>query len=495
MPRHLILQILGNNDIQFKGKEGVEEFKACHTLEDIQQQSAWILEDIADNPSLIDFPLIRQVQQSQPEDTEYIFAPILTQQVEWIQARLAIGEGWNKIITSDGIWWKEALMGWCDRTAITCHPLILEISPDCTDGAADWDGMAAAIDTLLNDRVVKDGSQLAVRPDPKGDLTIPVDRIMVQHNSGTPALSSALYLWGIEQKLESKSVDFIYISVQESTIHPHSGDHWQWRLKLPQVRQLIDLQDFSGALELLRGYPDQTLLDQLRVLDQALSFNIAAVDSSLAPRDNIIERIAIALWSESAFRQRRHWMHWFLRLAGALELALLCLVELQSNGAFEWQRDRDRLSLFHLSTHTKATASIQKIVENLLSQGTYTFTLKDKDDKKRPITWSVDTVSKSADWDNFQRFYYGNGWNLDGRGYSFLHLRNDLYHALMGDRIDSVLDTVTDALGAVDHPDHPVHLAVGQLRYIIGLAHLQQAVNQRVQHYRNQAADVKRRLL
>ena len=48
-------------------------------------------------------------------------------------------------------------------------------------------------------------------------------------------------------------------------------------------------------------------------------------------------------------------------------------------------------------------------------------------------------------------------------------------------RIDSVLDTVTDALGAVDHPDHPVHLAVGQLRYIIGLAHLQQAVNQRVQ--------------
>lgn len=494
MPRHLILQILGNNDIQFKGKEGVEELRACHTLDDIRYQFTDIEQDIAENPSLVNFPLIQRVQQDQPEGTEYIFAPILTQQEAWLQDRLRLGEDWNTIIASDGIWWQTVLLNWCSRHGITCHPLVLEIAPSCTDGAADWNGMAEAIDDLLNQRVVSHGTQRVLRPDPAGGEDIPFDHITVQHNSGTPALSSALYLWGLEQKLAGRAVDFIYISVQESAVHPHGGEHWRWRLKLPQVQQLLDLQDFSGALGLLQGYPDSALLDQLRVLDQAVSFNIAALDARLTPDPNIIERMAIALWSEYGFRQRRHWMHWFLRVAGAMELALMCLVKRQGNGQFEWRRMDDRLLLFHLPSNTGVTKPIQDVVEKLLSNGAYTFTHRPRVGKAKTITWTVDKIDPSPQWQDFQRFYYNYGWNINGKNYSFLHLRNNLYHSLMGDPIDSRLDAVTDALRSVDHPDHPAHGAVGQLRYIIQLADLKTAVNERVQHYRDQAADVKRTL-
>lgn len=481
MPRHLILQILGNNDIQFKGKEGVEELRACYTLDDIQYQFTDIEQDVSENPSLIHFPLIQRVQQDQPEGTEYIFAPILTQQEAWLQNRLRLGEDWNTIIASDGIWWKTVLLNWCSRHGITCYPLVLEVEPSCTDGAADWNGMAEAIDDLLNQRVVSHGTQRMLRLNLDGGEVIPFDHITVQHNSGTPALSSALYLWGLEQKLAGRAVDFIYISVQESAVHPHGGEHWRWRLKVPQVQQLLDLQDFSGALGLLQGYPDSALLDQIGVLDQAVSFNIAALDNRLTPDQNIIERIAIALWSEYSFRQRRHWMHWFLRVAGAMELALKCLVKRQSNGQFEWRRMNDRLLLFHIPTNLEVRTPIKQVVENLLSQGTDT-------------NWTVDKIDPSPQWQDFQRFYYGNRWEINGQNYSFLHLRNNLYHSLIGDPIDSRLDAVTDALRSVDHPDHPAHEAVGQLRYIIQLAGLKTAVNERVQHYRDQAADVKRTL-
>jgi hypothetical protein len=491
MPRHLVLQILGNNDIQFKGKEGVEELRACHNLDDIEEQFIYIEQELSENPELVKFPLIEQVYKTQPEGVEYIFVPILTQQEDWFKEKLKCGEDSSAIITSDGIWWKTVLLDWCSRHGIICHPLILRVSPSHTDGAADWNGMAEVIDTLLNQQVSKKSNQLVFHVENK---TISIDHITVQHNSGTPALSSALYLWGLEQKLAGWAVDFIYISVQASTIHPHGGEHWRWRLKVPQVQQLLSLQDFSGALGLLQGYPDSALLDQLGVLDRAVSFNIAALDARLTPDQNIIERMAIALWSEYSFRQRRHWMHWFLRVAGAIELALMCLVKRQGNGQFEWRRMDDRLLLFHLPTNTGVTKSIQVVVEKLLSNGAYTFTHRPQFGEARTITWTVDQANNSPQWQDFQRFYYGNRWNINGKNYSFLHLRNNLYHSLMGDPIDSRLDAVTDTLRSVDHPDHPAHEAVGQLRYIIQLADLKTAVNERVQHYRNQAADVQRKL-
>ncbi len=46
-----------------------------------------------------------------------------------------------------------------------------------------------------------------------------------------------------------------------------------------------------------------------------------------------------AVWSEKAFRERGQWMQWYLRIAGAFELAIACLVEYQGGNNYRWERD------------------------------------------------------------------------------------------------------------------------------------------------------------
>ena len=95
------------------------------------------------------------------------------------------------------------------------------------------------------------------------------------------------------------------------------------------------MQDFSGAAQSLKEAPEEygylkDIKQELEFLDKAVSFNITDIaeeivkkiyeeqnKQALDAKDSIIERVSIALWSERAFRQRSHWMHWYLRMAGA----------------------------------------------------------------------------------------------------------------------------------------------------------------------------------
>jgi hypothetical protein len=327
--------------------------------------------------------------------------------------------------------------------------------------------------------------------EPTPEQTIEIDKIIVQHSSGTPALSSALYLWGIEQKLAKREIDFIYISRQESISYRHSGSHWQWRLKVPQIKQLLAIQDFAGAHELLAEHPNITLQETCQKLDRAVSFNIAGniADQNLVltPSDEVIERISIALWSEKAFRERGQWMHWYLRVAGAFELALHCLIKQQGTGAYQWQKKDEKTVLEYTDASTgtqeplNPNIGIKKIVCDLLSNGSI------KCGKNYNLVKITD-----LNWEEFKGFYCNSKWQLSEQVYkSFIYLRNDLYHSLNGDNIDKLLDAQTTALGSVNQPAHPSEVAIKQLRYILQLAGLSSPVQQRMQHYENMVEAIK----
>ena len=242
---------------------------------------------------------------------------------------------WNKTIASDGFWWKEVLTAWCEQQEIQLFPIHLNIDPNMEHGVADWEGMATLFKKQLANLIQFEEDSIQFHPE-QGQPT-PIDEIIIQHSTGTPATSSALYLWGIEQKLAGKDVDFIYISRQNTNFH--SGEQWQWRFKVPQIQQLFDIQDFSGALQLLSDYPDGDFKENIKNLDRAISFNLTDLpDIDNTPKGQVIERIAIALWSERAFRERGQWMHWYLRVAGAFELAIKCLVQVQAPEVYSWKK-------------------------------------------------------------------------------------------------------------------------------------------------------------
>jgi hypothetical protein len=490
MENYLILQILGSSDVWADSEEGIKKLKNCYTFEDIQEAAKWNNEELINELERVDFPLIRQVRDSQPIDVKLHYGIILTNQVSWIKNKDIQGELWNDIITSDGYWWKDILSHWCKEHEINYYLIHLDISSDVDKGAADWEGMAKSVDTLLNGLFKFKQNSWIFKPASLPE--IPIDKIIVQHSSGTPALSGALYLWGIEQKLVNpETIEFVYISKQDSISYPHSGKHWQWRLKVPQIKQLLAIQDFAGAHELLTAHLDTNLQETCKLLDRAVSFNIAGntadPNSVLATSDEVIERISIALWSERAFREREQWMHWYLRVAGAFELALHCLVKQQGSGAYQWQKKGDKTVLEYTDSSTgtreplNPNMGIKKIVCELLSNGSIRY----------GKVYNVTEVTDSR-WNKFKEFYCDNKWELDEQNCtSFIYLRNDLYHSLLGDSIDKILDAKTAKLGTVNHPKHPSEVAVEQLRYIIQLAGLSSQVQQRVQHYEKMVEDIK----
>lgn len=468
----LILQVLGNSDIQVFGTQGCVRLQQVDSLESIQQEVKWLEDELIeqDNLDKVKLPLVEKLR-SQTSDVDTIFAFILTNQVKWMEEQDS-DEGWRKYVALDGIWWKNILKYWCQKQNIMHYPIILDIGPEFIDGAAHWEGMAKLLYSELRKYFLIENNLISFQPEKSDKISI--DKIIVQHSSGTPALSSALYLWGIEKKLAFREkIEFVYIPEDKLEVHRHFGENWQWRLKDPQIRELLKIQDFSGAFQLLddKHQNYNQLKEQLEFLDKSVSLNL---DGRLQGRESVIERLSIAVWSEKAFRDRRQWLHWYLRVAGALELALLLLVEKQGNDDYKWEQQKlifkEDGKLFDLDI------TINNMVQELLTKGSYSLKRKEE----LVIKFIVNKIDDNK-WGDFKRFYC-NSWLKTDPEKGFITFRNRLYHNLIGDTIDELLD--------LDIDNHPAQIAVDYLGYIIRLAGLETEVETRVNVYCHQVMEM-----
>ena len=488
----LFLQILGNNDVVVDAHPGTERLRG-YTIEEVQENAQINEEELREDLERVDFPLIRQIQNQiqNQQKQELHFGIILTNQLNWLEQQDMPDYDWSEFISSDGFWWENVLTAWCEQQDINLFPIHLPISTEIQGGVADWEGMARLLKEKLANLIEFENNLIQFHPDP--GQHIPIDEIIIQHSSGTPATSSALYLWGIEQKLAGKKVDFVYISRQDTLPNFHSGQQWQWRFKIPQIQQLFDIQDFSGAHELLSNHPDNNLKTQVRYLDRAVSFNLQLADIDDTPKGQVIERIAIALWSERAFRERGQWMHWYLRVAGAFELAVKCLVQIQAPDRYYWAEDEENNTKKELRYHlnngedTLFMLPIRKTVLHLVSNGY-------ADDRANYVTYRLPQRINSQNWRRFKNFYCFEGWRLSNNfSTGFLYVRNNLYHALQGDKIDKILDQKTKDLG-FDHDDHPADIAIQYLHYVVRVAGISQPVQERINRYQDCVQKVKEKL-
>ncbi len=483
----LILQVLGNSDVICDNKQGAEVLQG-HTVEDVQEQAEWNDEDFANGKSNVDFPLITKIIKHYQQDYQTYLGVILTNQSEWIKHQDIADAQWKEIISSDGHWWENILTEWCRRNKINFYALPLSIDETIPKGVADWEGIASLLENYLNQTIVRDKNSFKLK-----NQEITIDKIIIQYSSGTPALSSALYLWGIEKKLANMPIEFAYLSRSNSRVDSHEGKHWQWRLKVPQIEQLLDIQDLAGVLTLLEDHPNKSLKKIVRKLDWAVSFNLKQLQLGLNPKQSIIERIAIALWSEEAFRKRGQWMHWYLRVAGAFELAILSLVEYQGQGNYEWQREGDKVLLKELTSNEELQYKAG-VLTKLLSGGQYQTSFL-RQGQNISVSYACPPVNDSQ-WNQFKQFYIGNGWKLkEGVYQSFADLRNNLYHALQGDMIDEILDLKTQNLNSVTHPSHPSQVAIEKLNYLLELANLSQDVKNAISKYEIWIQQVKEGLI
>ncbi|WP_019488118.1 hypothetical protein [Kamptonema formosum] len=507
MKKQLILQILGNSDvINNKDRNNPEGADILGDVGDLEKicRAAKRHYEIFCKECHLDFPLLEKVKDKFGKD--FILGIILTDQREWQHSRQD-QEGWKTLVKADGIWWRDALLKWCSQNKIECYAMQFKVKAG-GNGVADWEKMAADLRPWLNEKICFQDSAIKFSPPPRekdeeldsskdkneavaNTEPIEIEKIIIQHSSGTPALTGALYLWGIEQKVAGNSVEFIYLSKEDKICpDPHPGTQWQWRLKDPQIRELLKIQDFSGALKLLdRNHPNYKDLETSLVnLDKAVSLNLSDRDATATPddwrikpgRDMIIERVSIAYWSEKAFRERSQWMHWNLRIAGALELALFLLLEKQGNGNYQWEEHKLMFTDTKQKVHIRC--DISQIVSSLLANGKYEY---DPSYSGSPIPLKANQITGS-EWANFKKFYIDN-WKLEEKPekiLGYIAVRNQLYHSLMGDRIDRMLDKKTVELNnRVDHPDHPSQVAVKWLNYIIRLAGLSDEVQKRADKY------------
>lgn len=486
----LLLQILGNSDVVVDSQSGTERLRG-YSLEEVRELATINDEELIADIDRVDFPFLREVKDKQQAADDLYFGIILTDQVAWLQQQEMSPDAWNDIIASDGFWWKNILTAWCEKEGLNLCPIHLEIPASSERGVADWEDMATLIKEKLATLIRFQGETFQFQPYPDS----PIENIIIQHSSGTPATSSALYLWGIEQKLARKPIEFVYISRQNSSYVPHFGEQWQWRFKIPQIKQLFNIQDFEGALELLSDYPNKEFKKKVRYLDRATSFNLEELPNiDRSPEGKVLERIAIALWSEKAFRERGQWMHWYLRVAGAFELALLSLVKKQAPNRFQWQNNEKNQAKSELIDQKNNGLvfrfSIYKLVTQLLEQGYGEERIKNQD-----ITYKITPINQDSQWRQFQRFYTQNGWELSQNFKTgFLNIRNELYHALQGDKIDNILDKKTEVLGSTDDPQHPAEIAIQNLHYILNLADIADPIQQRIANYQSRVETIKEQL-
>jgi hypothetical protein len=495
MKNILVLQILGNSDVKYvQGTDtkdrGSDILSGCHHLQDIKESLSLLKEDHQSSLSTLEFPIIKQLQEDLSQkypNTQIYWGIILTDQTPWMQMQIEkqnIGaEGWSNIIATDGIWWEDFLSEWFinQNQSHFFIKLSLDPSTENENGVANWDQMAKIISPLLEEKIHLKNQQIEIKPTveikPTTKPPTTLQQIIIQHSSGTPALSSALYLWGLEKKLAGYPIRFAYLAnneiTQKTSTHLHKGSHWQWRLKKPQVLQLLQAQNFSGAIALLGSdCPKPQTLTNLEKLDNLASLNLQACNPNLSAQDDVLERIAIALWTESNLRRTGQWANWILRTAGAIELALLCLVKHQGQD-FQWSRGKLKSILYHPQAPDYGfVMEAKKITQELLTQGTHQGYVVNK------IT--------DLNWENFTRFYCKpQGWVLSpSETTAFCYARNDLYHSLAGDRLDQLLDQQTKKLSKADHPQHPAQVAITHLWYLLNLANLKTDVSDRLQTLR-----------
>jgi hypothetical protein len=491
----LVLQILGNNDVRVDSEQGTSQLAACYTLADVRDLATDNDQELGNDLDRIDFPLIRSLWESREPDTLLHFVILLTNQQAWIEHHHISGQELSDLITSDGYWWRNLLQSWCQKQEIPHDLIILDIDPNLDNGVANWDQMAKFVEEQLNPKFAFN-SQGIVFENTSDSVKVNAQKLIIQHSSGTPALSSALYLWGLEQQLAKNPIEFVYMSRQDSQPYFHTGTHWQWRLKVPQIEQLLEIQDFSGVKTLIQDHPDNNLKIKLDQLDRAVSFNLSAKRQKLSAEDDILERIAIALWSEKAFRERGQWMQWYLRIAGAFELAIACLVEYQGGNAYHWERDYKtqkpilKYQEKNQNSPIEFRLEITPRVKDLLTQGNASI---DNKYLKRTVNYFTTKINDPA-WDSFKDFYCFNWIRLSDHSKSFLEIRNELYHSLLGDLIDQILDEKTKQLKGVNHADHPAQMAIDWLNYIVKLANLTTPINSKIKGFEQLVNDVKRSL-
>ncbi|VXD16952.1 hypothetical protein [Planktothrix paucivesiculata] len=496
MRKNVVLQILGNNDVRVDSKEGTEQLGRCYTLEEVRYMAEGNDEDLGNDLDRIDFPLIRSLWESREPDTLLHFVILLTNQQAWIEHHHISGQELSDLITSDGYWWRNLLQSWCQKQGISHDLMILDIDPNLDNGVANWDQMAKFVEEQLNPKFAFNSKGI-VFENTSDSVKINAQKLIIQHSSGTPALSSALYLWGLEQQLAKNPIEFVYMSRQDSQPYFHTGTHWQWRLKVPQIEQLLEIQDFSGVKTLIQDHPDNNLKIKLDQLDRAVSFNLSAKRQKLSAEDDILERISIALWSEKAFRERGQWMQWYLRIAGAFELAIACLIEYKGGNAYHWERDHKtqkpilKYQEKNQNSPIEFRLEITPRVKDLLTQGNASI---DNKYLKRTVNYFTSKINDPA-WESFQEFYCSNWITLQNHTRkSFLEIRNELYHSLLGDLIDQVLDEKTKQLKGVNHADHPAQIAINWLNYIVKLANLTTPINSKIKGFEQLVNDVKRSL-
>ncbi|PSO60204.1 MAG: hypothetical protein BRC36_14360 [Cyanobacteria bacterium QH_2_48_84] len=135
---------------------------------------------------------------------------------------------------------------------------------------------------------------------------------------------------------------------------------------------------------------------------------------------------------------------------------------------------------------------MKEVVSNLLING-------ESYDSKQKINYKLKKVINSENWRKFKNFYCPNdearGWQLNNDfSTGFLYIRNNLYHALQGDRIDNILDNRASKLGSTNHDNHPAKIAIRHLRYIVTLAKINKPVQERIDNYKNGVQKVKKEL-
>jgi hypothetical protein len=487
MNNYLILQVLGNSDVLVEGNQGSSVLQG-ETLEDVKFFAETNDEECLADLSKVNFPLIRKLREEIQLEGNIYYGLILTDQRQWIDKKEITGNALNEIIASDGCWWGNILNAWMQSQNINYYPIPLVVTETIPKGVADWEEMAQLINEQLS-QIIEFNSNQQIIFKYSDEERIKIAKIIIQYSSGTPALSSALYLWGIEQKLARYNIDFVYIS-RQNLVDTHEGKHWQWRLKVPQAKQLLALQDFNGAKELLKEHPRSDIIQKLARLDKAVSLNLGNLannSNSEQVKENVIKRIAIALWSERAFREKGQWMHWYLRVAGAFELTIYCLVESQGNDQYQWQTKEGKTSLYYPDSHGNLTyyrLTISNTVKQLLTEG-----LAQYYDRNTTIKYQVTPVNTDSQWSNFREFYLNN-WleiSLGTRNLrkGFNDLRNELYHSLQGDIIDQELDKITERLNSVTRKDHPSQIAVNWLEYLISLSYIKPEVERIVKEYNN----------
>lgn len=522
----LFLQILGTNDVTVDYYPAFEYIE-FDSIEDIEHE----IDKLENSNETIQFPLIEkalnEINKDNQKKCNIYLGIVLTDQRKWAEKNIDRNENqeeWKQIVICDGHWWHNFLGEWVEKqeSNLTYCPLIFAVEESNIEtGAADWEGMAKNLERMLLGLVNIDESPVSLNYN--NQLNTKIDKILIQYSSGTPALSSALYLWGIEtnQKLNllkenSCSVQFAYLSRQDSIISLHDGDHWQWRLKVPQLEKLLEIQDFSGVLSLLTSINKEAkensnkgieeggrIYNLLKRLDEANSFNLKQLNFE-NPEDEIIERISLAIWSEKAFREKGHWLQWYLRLAGAFELALLSLVKYQSfpQNNIQWKyKEEIGISLIKLmyiydsneEDEIKTTRIENDILKELLGKGKQKKQGKNHDQTReiKPIKDHDDY--KECEWEDFKAFYIAKSQTVSEqeiklsynqfRGFSLL--RNKLYHTLQGDVLDKQLDECKKDGKIISASDdkHPASIAVKKLKYILQLANLWDKVEERVNHY------------